>query len=73
MKVKEKAASFNELWLHVNAGDEGMQVRYFAKSIVPDIRIMRAKKQNSHGLTGLENETLVAGAAGDLFAVEVFQ
>jgi len=28
MKVKEKAAFFSELWLHVNAGGEGMQVRY---------------------------------------------
>jgi hypothetical protein len=27
MKVKEKAAFLSELWLHVNAGDEGMQVR----------------------------------------------
>ena len=26
MKVKEKAAFLSELWLHVNAGNEGMQV-----------------------------------------------
>jgi hypothetical protein len=31
MKVKEKAESFAQLWLHVNAGDEGMQVRCSAE------------------------------------------
>jgi hypothetical protein len=34
MKVKEKAAFLSELWLHVNAGDEGMQVGYLSVSSV---------------------------------------
>ena len=31
MKVKEKANSLLQLWLHVNAGDKGMQAGYFLR------------------------------------------
>jgi hypothetical protein len=41
MKVKEKAAICFKLWLHVNAGDEGMQAVYLLPVAIPRPKMSR--------------------------------
>jgi hypothetical protein len=38
MKVKEKAEYFSKLWLHVNAGDEGMQALVSAAMCIKSVQ-----------------------------------
>ena len=75
MKVKEKAAILaREIWLHVNAGHEGMQAFILATKIAfQPQRSTNCTKCLCFLLTRFENQSFIPGATGDLLAIEKLQ
>ena len=64
MKVREKAEFFAINGCNVNAEVEGMQGCFL---------ILCLCGTSASTLSRFEDEAFIAGAAGDLFAVEIFQ